>query len=106
MPLSSLAPYGAAALIGVLVGILLTVLVYGGTRRFRAYLRARREERVRERRMKAAAKQPLAQLWNPGPARTETGTHSRHPSTGTINDFLDGPRQRPGFNPEAGPRDW
>lgn len=56
--------------------------------------------------MKAAAKQPLPQLWNPGPARTGTGTHSRPPRTGTINDFLDGPRQRPDFNPEAGPRDW
>jgi hypothetical protein len=90
----------------MLVGILLTVLLYGATRRLKERHRAKRAERIRERRMKEAAKTPLPQLWNPGPARTASGTHSRHPHTGSINDYLDGPRQRPDFNPTAGPRDW
>ncbi len=106
MSASTLAPYFAAALLGMLVGILLTVLLYGTIRRLKERHRAKREERTRERRMKAAARTPLPQLWNPGPAINSSGTHSRHPSTGSINDYRDGPRRRPDFNPNPGPRDW
>lgn len=105
MPASFWAPYAATFTIGVLIGILLTVIVYGVVRGA-PQRQARRNERQRERRMKEAARKPLPQLWNPGPARTAQGTQSRHPRTGSINDYLEGSRDRPDFNPAPGPRDW
>lgn len=105
MPASFWAPYAATLIIGLLIGVLLTVIVYGVVRGA-PQRRARRAERERERRMKQWAKTPLPQLWNPGPARTAEGTQSRHARTGSINYYLDGPRDRPDFNPAPGPRDW
>lgn len=99
-------PYVAVLVIGVLLGVLMTVLVYGLVRSGARRRLLRREERARLRRAKAAVRAPLPQLWNPGPAVTSAGPQSRHPATGSINDYLEGRRQRPDFNPQAGPRDW
>jgi hypothetical protein len=82
---------------GVLIGVLLMIVgrwIVDGVRRAGNRRRLRRMERQR--------REPLPQLWALGQPRRRPPVAGQH----GVSDFLDGPRQRPDFNPSAGPRDW
>jgi hypothetical protein len=89
----------AGGIIGFLIGVLVTVCVYGT-------IRMRRHARLRSRKIKPTRRQPLPQLWNPNPARPRKAERLPDRSGGGINDYLDGRRVRPDYNGNPGPRDW
>jgi hypothetical protein len=82
-----------------LVGVLVTICVYGT-------LRMRRNAPLRPRKPKPNQRQPLPQLWNPNPARPRMAHRLPDRLGGGINDYLDGRRERPDYNSNPGPRDW
>lgn len=90
-------------IVGVMWGaILMIVLRWAGG----ALTRARWKRRQR-RATRASRREPLPQLWATGagyPDAGASGTARRAP--GGIDDFRDGERRRPDYNPSPGPRDW
>lgn len=95
--------FWAGMVVGVLWGVLLMLVggwAIGALKRASA-------GRHRRRSLKAGRRQPLPQLWatgagDPGPGGT--GAAKRAP--GALNDYREGQRRRPDFNPQPGPRDW
>jgi hypothetical protein len=77
-------------LVGLLIGIAVTICVYGTARSIRSW-------RLR-RRWRRPAPRPARPVWNVAPVPDRPG--------GGINDYLDGRRVRPDFNRAPGPRDW
>lgn len=95
--------FWAGAIVGVLWGVLLMVV---GRWAIAATKRASRRRRQR-RYSKSSKREPLPQLWATGAGYRDAGaagTARRAP--GGLDDYREGPRQRPGFNPKPGPRDW
>ena len=90
-------------IVGGLWGALLMVLL-----RWAVGAIKRARWRRRQRRMaRATTRRPLPQLWATGagyPAAGATGTARR--ALGGIEDYTEGRRRRPDFNPKPGPRDW
>lgn len=93
--------------VGLVIGLMwgaifMIVLRWASGRLARA--RWKRQARRAARRSK---REPLPQLWATGaghPAAGATGTARRAP--GGIDDYRDGDRSRPDYNPSPGPRDW
>lgn len=98
-PVAEWADWLAGGIIGFLVGVLVTICVYGT-------LRMRRNARPRLRRQKLTTRQPLPQLWNTNPGPPSRAQRLPDRPGGGINDYLDGRRERPDYNGTPGPRDW
>ncbi|MDF2993681.1 MAG: hypothetical protein K0S37_4195 [Microbacterium sp.] len=95
--------FWAGAVVGVLWGMLFMIIgrwAAGAMKRARVRRRQRRS-------LKSSRREPLPQLWATGagyPDAGATGTARRAP--GDLDDYREGRRRRPDFNPEPGPRDW
>lgn len=89
--------------IGLMWGAIFMIVLRWASRRL---TKARWKRRAR-RGARRDQREPLPQLWATGagyPDAGASGTARRAP--GGIDDFRDGERQRPDFNPGPGPRDW
>jgi hypothetical protein len=92
---------------GLIVGVLWGVLLMLAGRWVVAAMKRASQRRRRRRHLKSSRREPLPQLWATGagyPNAGAGGTARRAP--GGLEDFRDGRRRRPDFNPEPGPRDW
>lgn len=97
------------AFVGLLLGIMFTVIVYG-LARDAPQLRARRMVR-RVARRPTPAVGPLPWVAGgpvPGQARPPMAPRRqvRPPGESPWGEYMQGKRRRPDWNPDAGPRDW
>jgi hypothetical protein len=93
----------AGLIVGGLWGIILMIVLRwaaGALRRARSRRRQRRASR-------ALKREPLPQLWATGAGHSAAGAAgSARRAPGSIDDYKEGRRTRPTFNPDSGPRDW
>jgi len=98
--------YGALGVVlGVLLGIMGTISAYSWSRN-RAQRRALRAAKRHAKSLRHARERNLGDHYQVAPAYKPAPVPSRRESSGDSNGFLDGPRNRPTFNPNPGPRDW
>jgi hypothetical protein len=89
--------------VGLMWGAIFMIVLRWASGRL-AKARWKRQQRRAARRNK---REPLPQLWAAGaryPSAGASDTARRAP--GGIDDFREGDRHRPDFNPSPGPRDW
>jgi hypothetical protein len=95
--------FWAGAVVGVLWGVLLMIV---GRWAIAAMRRASLRRR-RRRYLKSSKRDPLPQLWATGAGYPDAGAAGKaRRAPGGLDDYREGRRQRPGFNPMPGPRDW
>ncbi|MDR7112759.1 hypothetical protein J2X03_002655 [Microbacterium trichothecenolyticum] len=95
--------FWAGVVVGVLWGVLLMVVGRWAIAALKRVSRRRRQRRY----LKSSKRDSLPQLWATGagyPDAGASGTSRRAP--GGLEDYREGRRQRPDFNPTPGPRDW
>ena len=95
--------FWAGAVVGLLWGVLLMII----GRWVAAVVKRASGRRRQKRSLKSSRREPLPQLWATGAGYPDAGAAgSARRAPGGLDDYREGRRARPDFNPNPGPRDW
>ena len=95
--------FWAGLIVGLLWGVLFMIV---GRWTIGAVKRASRRRRQR-RYVKSSRREPLPQLWATGAGYPNGGANrTARRAPGGLDDYREGRRKRPDYNPKPGPRDW